>query len=89
MKLLTAIDEHGHFTGVQYSELHQNILDHHHGYGHKLVWLERVLQQDADGNVTEEPTEADLVAEVTEVPDLEAKIRELEETIDALLGVES
>ena len=82
MKLLTAIDENGKFTGVQYSELNQNIFDHHHSFGHKLVWLGRTLKMDEEGNVTEKPTKSDLANEVVEVVDLEVEVQELRKKID-------
>ena len=82
MKLLTAIDENGKFTGVQYSELNQNILDHHRSYNQKLVWLGRTLKMDEEGNVTEKPTKSDLANEVVEVVDLEVEVQELRKKID-------
>ena len=77
--MLTVIDENGKFTGVQYEQVKPNILRHHQKYGHKLVWIERKLERDEEGNVTEEPTQEDLENEITDAPDLRQIAKEVED----------
>ena len=74
--MLTVIRD-GKFTGVQYNEIKPNILKHHHDKNEKLVWIERKLERDEEGEITEEPTEEDLENEVTEAPDTRQMMRKI------------
>ena len=74
---LTVIKD-GKFTGTQYNQIKPNILKHHHDKDEKLVWIERKLERDVEGNVTEEPTEEDLENEITEATDLRQVAKEVE-----------
>lgn len=66
--MLTVVNKDGTFSGVQYESIKQKYIDHHRQYGQKLVWTNRLLTFDEDGNVNETPTEAELLNEITDEP---------------------
>lgn len=67
--MLTVINKDGTFDGTQYSEIKQSIIDHHHQYGQKLIWIDRILEADEDGSVAELPTKEDLKREIVREED--------------------
>ena len=62
--MLTVVNPNGTFSGVQYKEVRQEYINHHKQYGQKLIWCERVLTFDEEGNVIETPTEEELANEI-------------------------
>jgi len=85
--LITVINKDGSFSGVQYDEIKQDIIDHHQKYGQKLVLIDRKLKVDDEGNVTELPTEDDLKNEITEVTgsNLDNRLTSAEDAILSLM----
>lgn len=63
--MLTVINADNTFSGIQYPEIKQSYINHHKQYGQKLIWCERQLTYDEDGNVLETPTEQELINEIS------------------------
>jgi hypothetical protein len=68
--MLTVINKDNTFSGVQYPEIKQEYINHHKQYGQKLIWCERILSYNEDGQVIETPTEKELANEITEGEDI-------------------
>ncbi len=62
--MLTVINKDNTFSGVQYKEIKQSTINHHRQYGQKLIWCERKLTYDEEGNVIDIPTEEELANEI-------------------------
>ena len=62
--MLTVVNPDNTFSGVQYKEIKQEYINHHRQYGQKLIWCERKLTFDEDGNVLETPTPEELANEI-------------------------
>ena len=84
--MLTVVNVDGTFSGVQYDEVKQKYINHHHKYGQKLIWLDRKLELDEEGSVLELPLEEDLENEITKAPESVTELKNrLEATEQALL----
>lgn len=66
--MLTVVNPDNTFSGVQYPETKQEYINHHHQYGQKLIWLERLVNQQLDEQgspIIETATEEELANEIT------------------------
>lgn len=86
--MLTVVNKNGTFSGVQYDAIEQDIIDHHHKYGQKLVWIDRKVKIDDRGNPLETPTEDDLKNEITKKEAfLKERVQTSEDAIMSLMDM--
>lgn len=84
--MFAVVNSDNSFSGVQYSEIKQKIIEHHQKYNQKIIWIERSLTYDEDGNVNEIPTDSELKSEITKAPKSVTEFQNrLEATEQALL----
>jgi hypothetical protein len=65
--MLTVVNPDNTFSGVQYPEIKQEYINHHHQYGQKLIWLERLVNQQLDEQgspIIETATDTELQNEI-------------------------